>query len=101
MRSVVVAHGLSFPKASGIFLDQGSNPRPLHWQWILNHWTTSGKDQWEVLECLIVLYRGRTSGKTLVLCAVLLGKSEAGSLLGVDCHWMVHVNVISAELCHR
>ena len=70
-------------------------------RWILNTWTTSGKDQWEVLEWLIVLYRGRTSGKSLVLCAVLLGKSEEGSLLGVDGHWMVPVNVISAELCHR
>ena len=30
--SVVVAHGLSCSKACGIFLDQGSNPCPLHWQ---------------------------------------------------------------------
>ena len=30
--SVVVAHRLSFPVACGIFLDQGSNPCPLHWQ---------------------------------------------------------------------
>ena len=30
--SVVVAHGLSCPTASGIFLDQGSNLCPLHWQ---------------------------------------------------------------------
>ena len=29
--SVVVAHGLS-TAACGIFLDQGSNPCPLHWQ---------------------------------------------------------------------
>ena len=28
--SVVVAHGLSCPEALGIFLDQGSNPCPLH-----------------------------------------------------------------------
>ena len=30
--SVVVAHGLSCSSACGIFLDQGSNPCPLHWQ---------------------------------------------------------------------
>ena len=30
--SVVVAHGLSCFTACGIFLDQGSNPCPLHWQ---------------------------------------------------------------------
>ena len=30
--SVVVAHGLSCSMACGIFPDQGSNPRPLHWQ---------------------------------------------------------------------
>ena len=30
--SVVVARGLSCSTACGIFLDQGSNPCPLHWQ---------------------------------------------------------------------
>ena len=30
--SVVVAHRLSCPVACGIFLEQGSNPCPLHWQ---------------------------------------------------------------------
>ena len=30
--SVVVAHGLSCSVACGIFLDQGSNLCPLHWQ---------------------------------------------------------------------
>ena len=30
--SVVVAHGPSCSVACGIFLDQGSNPCPLHWQ---------------------------------------------------------------------
>ena len=30
--SVLVAHGLSCPAARGIFLEQGSNPRPLHGQ---------------------------------------------------------------------
>ena len=30
--SSVVVHGLSCSAACGIFLDQGSNPRPLHWQ---------------------------------------------------------------------
>ena len=30
--SAVVACGLSCPMACGIFLDQGSNPCPLHWQ---------------------------------------------------------------------
>ena len=30
--SVVVAQGLSCSAACGIFLDQGSNPRLLHWQ---------------------------------------------------------------------
>ena len=27
-----MAHGLSYSTACGIFPDQGSNPRPLHWQ---------------------------------------------------------------------
>ena len=30
--SVVVEHGLSYPAACGIFLDQGSNPCLLHWR---------------------------------------------------------------------
>ena len=30
--SVAAARGLSCPVARGIFLDQGSNQRPLHWQ---------------------------------------------------------------------
>ena len=30
--SVIVAHGPSCSAACGIFLDQGSNPCPLHWQ---------------------------------------------------------------------
>ena len=30
--SVVAAHGLSCPAACGLFLDQGSNRCPLHWQ---------------------------------------------------------------------
>ena len=30
--SVLVAQGLSCSEACGIFLDQGSNPCPLHWQ---------------------------------------------------------------------
>ena len=32
LRSVAVAHGLSFSAACGIFPGQGSNPCPLHWQ---------------------------------------------------------------------
>ena len=32
MGSVAVAHGLSCPMVCGIFLDQGLNTRPLHWQ---------------------------------------------------------------------
>ena len=32
MGSVVVMHWLSCSMLCGIFLDQGSNPRPLHWQ---------------------------------------------------------------------
>ena len=32
MGSVVVVHGLSYSTACGIFLDQGSNLCPLHWQ---------------------------------------------------------------------
>ena len=50
MGSGVVAHGLSWLVACGLFLNQGWNPRPLHWQvdsfffffgrWILNHGPT-------------------------------------------------------------
>ena len=32
LSSRVVVHGLSCPTACGVFLDQGSNPCPLHWQ---------------------------------------------------------------------
>ena len=32
--------GLVALRACGIFLDQGSNPCPLHWRWILNHCAT-------------------------------------------------------------
>ena len=38
--SVVAAPGLSCSEACGIFLDQGSNPCPLHWQadsYLLDH----------------------------------------------------------------
>ena len=38
--SVAVAQGLSCCGAHGIFPDQGSNPRLLHWQTILTHRTT-------------------------------------------------------------
>ena len=38
--SPVVEHGLSCPEAYRIFLDQGVNPCPLHWQGILHPWTT-------------------------------------------------------------
>ena len=37
--SAVAAHGLSCSAACGIFLDQGSNPRPRHWQRVLIHCT--------------------------------------------------------------
>ena len=40
MGSVVVTRRLSCPMAHGIFSDQGSNTCLLHWQVILNHWTT-------------------------------------------------------------
>ena len=36
----VVVHGLSCSAACGIFLDQGSNPCPPHWQEASNHQTT-------------------------------------------------------------
>ena len=29
---MIVVHGISCPAACGIFLSQGSNPCPLHWQ---------------------------------------------------------------------
>ena len=32
MAFIVVVHGLSYPAAHGIFLEQGSNLCPLHWQ---------------------------------------------------------------------
>ena len=37
--SVGAAHGLSCPTVCGIFLDQGSNPFPLHKQVDSYHWT--------------------------------------------------------------
>ena len=38
--SVVVAHGLNWSAACGIFPDHGLNRCPLHWQGMLNPWTT-------------------------------------------------------------
>ena len=38
--SVAVAHGLRCSPTGGLFLDQGSNPRSLHWHQILVHCTT-------------------------------------------------------------
>ena len=38
--SVVVARELCCLEAHGIFPDQGSNPCPLDWRQIPNHWTT-------------------------------------------------------------
>ena len=38
--SVAAAHRLSCPAVWGIFLDQGSNPCPLHWQVDSYHWAT-------------------------------------------------------------
>ena len=40
--SVVVARGLSCPAACGIFLDQGSNQCPLHWQADFQPWGHQG-----------------------------------------------------------
>ena len=45
-----VVHGLSCSVASGILLDQGSNPCPLHWP-SLNHWTTREAPSCVCLEC--------------------------------------------------
>ena len=38
--SLVVMHGLSCPKACGLFPDDSLNPCPLHCQVDFNHWTT-------------------------------------------------------------
>ena len=35
-----MAHALSCPETCGLFLDHGSNPRPLTGMRILNRWTT-------------------------------------------------------------
>ena len=40
--AIVPAHWLCCPAAGRLFLDQGSNPCPLRWRWILTHWTTRG-----------------------------------------------------------
>ena len=42
---VAVVPRLCCSKACGIFLDQGSNPCPLHWQAILIHWAT--RESWD------------------------------------------------------
>ena len=36
--SLVAEHGLSCRTACGVVLDRGSNPCPLHWKVIPNHW---------------------------------------------------------------
>ena len=41
--SIAMAHGLSCPKACGIFLDQGSNPVPCIGRWVVKHWGPPGK----------------------------------------------------------
>ena len=59
---VVVTLGLSCRVACRVFLDQGSNLCPLHWQVIANHWATM-----EVPACLIF-----TDGVTVCICLHLL-----------------------------
>ena len=53
--SVVVMHGFSCPLACGIFLDQGLNPCPLHWQVNLQPLDHQRSLRW--------YSRGRMSGK--------------------------------------
>ena len=46
--SVIVAHGPSRSAACGIFPDQGSNPRPLHWQADSQPLRHQGSPQWSL-----------------------------------------------------
>ena len=53
--SVVVAHGPSCSTACGIFLDQGSNPCPLHWQADSQPLRHQGSPEWLVFRWLVSL----------------------------------------------
>ena len=57
-------HGFSWPMTCGIFLDQGSNPCPLHWQADFNHWNT--REVWSSFHMLIGQF------KVPLLCYVSL-----------------------------
>lgn len=50
MGFVAAAHKLSCFTLCGIFLDQGSEPCPLHWRRILNHQTLPGKSLSDCLQ---------------------------------------------------
>ena len=50
--SVIVAHGPSCSVACGIFPDQGSNPRPLHWQADSQPLRHQGSPRNKLLMCL-------------------------------------------------
>ena len=50
--SAIVAHGLSFSAACGIFPDQGSNPCPLHWQADSQPLRHQGSPSWKLLSLL-------------------------------------------------
>ena len=56
--SLVAEHGLwgmwaqgCGSRARGVFLGRGSNPRPLHQQWILDHWSTRGVRVFLICSC--------------------------------------------------
>ena len=63
--SVVVAHGPSRSAARGIFPDQGSNPRPLHWQADSQPLRHQGSPLWCVLMKSIGSSIARQAGRNI------------------------------------
>ena len=58
LTSLAAEHGLCGVRAQGcgsrargVFLGRGSNPRPLHRQWILDHWSTRGVTVFLICSC--------------------------------------------------
>ena len=80
-----VAHGLSCPVACGIFLDQGSNPCPLHWRaysYLLDHQGSQKKKKKFIFKTLFPSFipLSHTQLQTVVLTLAL----ENGTLRGFE-----------------
>ena len=92
--SVVMAHGPSCSAACGIFPDQGSNPRPLHWQADSQPLRHQGSPNSPLLKCelcivflfkeyimergkSIILPRGKLKNITSARCSTMISHDKS------------------------